>query len=246
MRKLLIILVLALFSTMLTQAQNAGDCTTSQLLQAQGDLSDAQDALEDEDVETALEAIQEATDLLGSCSEDDVSGSTGSPDVPEVELADVDTEDFTSEDESYAFEYPETWFFVVDLGDRTVAANNVDASVELVQEDATPGRGEFWVFISVLELGTVRNLSSYTADLVEEAFPTNDATDVLEVELQGPGGRRDLRRVAYTDLVDLDQRIILVELNDGWWGVLFVRARENEIEDYMPEILVVASTLEYE
>jgi hypothetical protein len=229
-------------------AQDAGDCTTAQLLQAQGALGDAQDALEDDDVSGALELIAEANDLLTECSGEQTSsggggsrgGSTGAPDI---EIAQGDTKDFESEDGSYTFVYPDTWFLVVDLGDRTVAANTADASVEVMQENPNPGRGEFWVFITPFELGEVDDLTSFTEDLVSEVFPDEEITDVVEVEFQGPGGRRDVRRVAYTDLVGLDQRIILAEMNDGWWGVMFVRARENEIEDYMPEILVVASTL---
>lgn len=244
-KKLLILIVLIALIQNGTLAQDAGDCTSRQLRNATNLLTDAQDALDEDDVAGALEFMQEASDLLEECGPTAGGGGQTGSDA-EFEVADVRTKDFTSTDETYTFEYPDSWFIAVDLGTRSVVTNSADASVEILEDEPQPSRGNFWVFVAPFDFGNVRNLTDYISDLVAEVRPDDDLTDPVEFEIQGPGGRNDVRRVAYLDIVDGNQRVLMVELEDGWWGVMFINALERELDDYMSEVLVLASTMTHE
>ncbi|MBC8170614.1 MAG: hypothetical protein H7X77_03045 [Anaerolineae bacterium] len=243
-KKLLILIVLIALIQNGTLAQDAGDCTSRQLRNATNLLTDAQDALDGDDVSGALGLIQEANDLLEECgpTTDNIDPDTDTT----FEVADVDTKAFTATDETYAFEYPDSWFIAVDLGTRSVVTNTADASIAILEDEPKPSRGNFWVFVAPFDFGSVRNLSPYITDLVAEVRPDDELTDPVEFEIQGPGGRSDVRRVAYLDIVDGDQRVLMVELEDGWWGVMFINALEREIDDYMAEVLVLASTMTHD
>jgi hypothetical protein len=243
-KKLLILIVLIALIQNGTLAQDAGDCTSRQLRSATNLLTDAQDALDEDDVAGALQLMQEASDLLEECGPTaNAGGQTGGS--GEFEVADVATKDFASTDETYAFEYPDSWFIAVDLGTRSVVTNTADASIAILEDEPKPSRGNFWVFVAPFDFGTVRNLSPYITDLVAEVRPDDDLTDPVEFEIPGPG-RNEVRRVAYLDIVDGDQRVLMVELEDGWWGVMFINALQRELDDYMSEVLVLASTMTHD
>lgn len=224
-------------------AQDAGDCTSRQLRNATNLLADAQDALDEDDVIGALEFMQEATDLLTECGPTAGGSKTGKN--GEFEVANVKTKAFAAKDETYAFEYPDSWFIAVDLGTRSVVTNSAEASVEILEDVPQPSRGNFWVFVAPFDFGRVRNLSSYITDLVEEVRPDDELTDPVEFEIKGPR-RNEVRRVAYVDIVGGNQRVLMVELQDGWWGVMFINALARELDGYMSEVLVLASTMTHE
>lgn len=250
---LLMIGVLILFSgTISAQANIDNGCTNRELDRAETFLQDAQDLISEDDIEGALDLIAEAQELLEDCSDRPEPTPTVAPtETPEpraefgdgdFEIADVRTQTFTSDEGDYSFEYPDSWFFVVDLGERTLAANTLDASLNALDTPPAPERGDLWMFIAPVDMGRVRNLSSFLEATMANLFPDEDSTDAIEFEIEGPDGRRDLRRVAFSDVEDQDVRIMLVELGDGWFGAFYIYARDNEIDGFMPEILVVAST----
>ncbi|HEX2621455.1 MAG TPA: hypothetical protein VHL11_14955, partial [Phototrophicaceae bacterium] len=187
----IVLSTLFLLSGTLIQAQDAGDCTSRQLRTATNLLSDAQDALDNEDVTTAMENIQEANDLLAECGPENTSSggskTSGKGDV-EFEVADVDTKDFDAEDKTYSFEYPDSWFFAVDLGTRSVVTNTADASVEILEDNPKPSKGNMWVFVAPFDFGDVDDLSDYITDVVGQVRPDDELTDPTEFEIQGPGG----------------------------------------------------------
>jgi hypothetical protein len=228
------------------------DCTNRELDTAETLLQDAQDLIAEDDLEGALDLIAEAQELLEDCSGRPEATPTRAPtDTPEpraefgggdFEIADVGTQTFTSDDGQYSFEYPESWFVAVDLGERTLVANTLDASLNALDSPPSPERGDLWIYIAPVDMGRVRNLSSFLETTMANLFPDNETTDAIEFEIEGPDGRRDIRRVAFSDVEDLDVRIMLVELGDGWFGAFYIYARDTEIDGFMPEILVVAST----
>jgi hypothetical protein len=153
------------------------------------------------------------------------------------------TTSFTVEDGSYVFEYPANWFIVIELDNaESLVFNNVDASISALAENPTPLAGEMWVFVNVASFPDLVgvDLGVFLTVSVPDIFPGATPSTAISLTIPSDSGTRN---AAYVDLVGENQRILVVDLGQGNYGFLFVNAQNSELDSFMPEILVIASTL---
>lgn len=155
----------------------------------------------------------------------DVATPTPPPPLPDGTIG------YTSDDGTYSFAYPDTVFFIADLGTDTVLANTAEASVEL-SDGVPPSTGNFWMYVTVFELGDVGDLGSFLSAAVAELRP--DATQSAVVTDAN---------TAYVDLIDENNRLLIIDLGNGLYGFLDIVANADEVDDFMSDIMIVAETL---
>jgi hypothetical protein len=183
----------------------------------------------------AGEIVQGPTPIPAPTQE---SGGGGTP-----QIATGPTTSFTVEDESYVFEYPANWFIVVELDNaESLVFNNVDASISALAENPTPLAGELWVFVNVASFPDLIgvDLGVFLTVSVPDIFPGATPSTATSLTIPSDSGARN---AAYVDLVGENQRILVVDLGQGDYGFLFINAQNSELDSFMPEILVIASTL---
>ena len=150
---------------------------------------------------------------------------------------------FVSNDASYSFEHPESWFLVADIGEDTVIANTESASVEITEStEPVPSSGDFWMYVAVFDLGSVGDLGNFLTAAVGDLRPDATLSEATTFSVADYG---DPATVSYLDLVGENNRLLIVDLGGGYYGFFDITANADEIDGFMSEILIVADTLSY-
>lgn len=234
-----------LFVPAATPTAAQGDCA-DKIAQAGDLLQEAQDALADGNNGIALEKIQEAEALLLECTP---QAQPTRPSVRRTPTRAAGTTGTTATFVSaksvipFTFTYParnsknERWL-VVELDNRVVIANGVQASLKVVQE-RPPAAGEMWMTLSISNSRLTGNLGTALERVLaaSDSYKNERRTRPVVVKLTNG------RSLAYIDVTRLNRRVVLWDVEGKATALGIMNSLSAEFRTHMPNILLIANSL---
>jgi hypothetical protein len=242
---LCLLAVSILFVPAATPTVAQSDCT-DKIAQAGDLLQEAQDALAEGDNGIALEKVQEAEALLLECtpSAQPTRPSLRRTPTPRAGATGA-TATFVSTKSviPFTFNYParnsknERWL-VVELDNRLVIANGVQASLKVVQERA-PSAGEMWMTLSISNSRLTGNLGTALERVMaaSDVYKNERRTRPVVVKLTNG------RSLAYIDVTRLNRRVVLWDVEGKATALGIMSALTTEFRVHMPNVLLIANSL---